>query len=183
MGGFVDGDDLCAGCGICCRRVEGLMVTGEELARLPLLAPHVTGGDGVFHRVDMPGGCPYLAADGRCGVFASRPFDCSLFPVHLHAVEGRAGGEGVTAVWRYGGAECPNRWEFASRMGQEQWVELRGWVGRATGAADVRLRQDSARRARTRAQLALHRMGVLRRVRRLAGRPLPTKPGAAAGGA
>lgn len=85
-------------------------------------------------------------------------------------------GEAVTASWRYGGPECPSRWDFASRIGEEQWVQLRGWVQKATGAPEVRLRQDPRRRWRSRAQLIMHRLGVLAPLRRLAGRPLPSKP-------
>lgn len=176
MGQFVAGDDLCAGCGKCCRRVEGLTVTVDELARLPMLDAHVTSFDGTFHRIDMPDGCPYLAPDGRCGVFSDRPFDCSLFPVHLHALQRCEDGQAVSVRWRYGGAECPNRWEFTSRVGEEQWVAFRAWIKQATGAGTVRLRQDSARRLRTGCQVGLHRAGLLRPLRRFLGRPLPSKP-------
>jgi Fe-S-cluster containining protein len=176
MGQFLAGDDLCAGCARCCQHVEGLTVTGDELARLPLLRPHVRSSDGTFHRVDMPDDCPYLAPDGRCGVFAERPFDCSLFPVHLHELRRSQDGQAVAVRWRYGGAECPNRWEFAARVGEEQWAAFRGWVQVATGAGTVRLRHDPVRRLRARCQLVLHRAGVLRPLRRLLGHPLPSKP-------
>lgn len=78
---FVNGDDLCAGCRICCQRVEGLTVTTEELDRVPAMRPHVTRFDGTFHVIDMPDGCPYLSEEKRCQAFDRRPFDCSLFPV------------------------------------------------------------------------------------------------------
>ncbi len=174
MASFVDGDDLCAGCGICCQRVEGLVLTAEELDRVPAMRPYVTRFDGTFHVVDIPDGCPYLSDDKRCQAFDRRPFDCSLFPLHVSRLE--RSGDAVVASWRYGGPECPNRWEFASRMGDEQWVEFRGWLKKATGASTVELRQDSRRRWRSRTQRLLHRLGLLAPLRRVAGRPLASKP-------
>lgn len=155
---FVDGDDLCAGCANCCR-AEGLLVTEDELARLPRLQPFVAGEEGPFVKVDMPGGCPYLLPNGWCGTFETRPFDCSLFPVQLGRIE-RAPDGAVTAAWRWGEApECPSREAFVRRgVSESQLVAFGGWIGAATRTTGVRVVHDpSTQRPRARARRALFR--------------------------
>lgn len=143
MDGFADGDDLCAGCSICCRHVSGLLVNAAELERLPLMKPHVVDTDGVLSSVDMPYGCPYLLPDGWCGVFAIRPFDCSLFPAQVGGIRRDPGRSTISVTWRYGGDECPQRDRFITQGTADGRLEaLRNWTSEATGSESIILRRD-----------------------------------------
>lgn len=141
--GFIDGDDLCEGCSRCCSRIEGMLLTEEEVARLPLLAPHVVSrGQGLL-RVDAPDGCPYLGDDGWCTTFDTRPFDCSLFPAQVGGVRRAPGLDEVEVTWRFGGWECPSRAAFVARaVSPEQIEDLRAWIGRAYESSSVTAVQD-----------------------------------------
>lgn len=141
---FIDGNEVCAGCSRCCRDVQGLMVSAAELERVPLMKPHVTRRTGPFQVIDMPEGCPYLLADGRCGVFDSRPFDCSLYPVHVSQLRPR--GHSTEVTWRYGGTECPQLEHFKGQgVSAAQLEALQAWAARAQGARPIVLRQDRSR--------------------------------------
>ncbi|MFM7535964.1 MAG: YkgJ family cysteine cluster protein [Acidimicrobiales bacterium] len=140
---FVDGDDLCSGCSRCCSRVEGLLVTADELERLPRLAPFVVDHDQGLWRLDMLDGCPYLGDDGWCTTFDNRPFDCSLFPAQIGGLH-RAPGQGsVSVTWRFGGFECPSRKRFVRQpINPEQTAALRTWIARAYDAPEVTVVHD-----------------------------------------
>jgi Putative zinc- or iron-chelating domain len=170
MGAFVDGNDLCAGCANCCRRVEGLLLTDEELDRLPLMRPHEVRKEGAFHVVDMPDGCPYLLPSGWCGTFETRPFDCSLFPAQVGRIRDPGGGARATVVWRWGDApECPSRARFVRRgVSPAQREALARWSADALGveAVDVRFGRDLGRGARRLMVGCLRRSGLLPVVRR-----------------
>jgi hypothetical protein len=141
--GFIDGDDLCEGCSRCCSRIEGMLLTEEEVARLPLLAPHVVSRDQGLLRVDAPDGCPYLGDDGWCTTFDTRPFDCSLFPAQVGGVRRAPGLDEVEVTWRFGGWECPSRAAFVARaVSPEQIEDLRAWIGRAYESSSVTAVQD-----------------------------------------
>ncbi|HYF47059.1 MAG TPA: YkgJ family cysteine cluster protein [Acidimicrobiales bacterium] len=158
--GFVDGNDLCEGCTRCCDPLDGLLVTDEELDRLPLLRPFVVDTDGHLSTIVVDGPCPYLGDDGWCTTFETRPFDCSLFPAQVGGIRRDPGRASATVVWRYGGEECPRRSEFMSQgASEEQLDQLRRYAERATGAGQVELRLD-------RTPL------TVRRMRRVAGRAL-----------
>ena len=174
---FLDGDDLCAGCGICCHDITGLRVADAELERVPLLAPYVVGREGVFNLLSVPGACPYLRADGRCGTFATRPFDCSLYPVHVSEVGLRQLDGSVRARWMYTASECPERPEFLALARRKGTAGVAAWVGEVTGAERVVLRPDRSSQLRALLTITLHRVRLLAAARRLLGRPpLPTKP-------
>lgn len=141
--GFVDGDALCVGCTRCCDPLDGLLVTAEELARLPLLEPYVVDTDGRLSTIEVPGPCPYLGDDGWCTTFDTRPFDCSLFPAQVGGIRRDPGRGSAQVTWRYGGEECPRREEFVGQGTTEHQLEkLRGFLADATGATRVELRLD-----------------------------------------
>jgi hypothetical protein len=141
--GFIDGDGLCGGCSRCCASVEGLLLTDEELERVPLMAPHVVDRDQGLARVDMLDGCPYLSEDGWCTTFETRPFDCSLFPAQVGGVRRAPGLDAVEVVWRFGGWECPSREVFVARpVDPEQIEALRSWIGRAYESTTVTVVHD-----------------------------------------
>lgn len=141
-GSFIDGDDTCANCGICCRDVKGLLVTPVELERVPKLRRWVTGFDGVFHTVDLPEGCPYQAENGCCGTFETRPFDCSLYPVSLREICRTPGCSTIQVTWAWGGRQCPQRDVFVSQgVTVDQQVRLREWLTAALHADAVLLQE------------------------------------------
>lgn len=140
---FIDGDNLCDGCSRCCRNIEGLLLTEEELERVPLLAPSVVSRDQGLLRVDAPDGCPYLGDDGWCTTFETRPFDCSLFPAQVGGVRRAPGLDEVEVTWRFGGWECPSRGAFIARpVDPEQLEALRSWIGRAYDSSTVTVVHD-----------------------------------------
>jgi hypothetical protein len=142
---FVDGNELCAGCGLCCQHVVGLEVTGDELDRVPLMRPHVTGRRGLLYVVDMPQGCPYQQPDGLCGMFADRPYDCSLYPVHVSARRPLDANRSEV-TWRFGGSECPKLDLFKRRgVSEGQLASLETWSAAALGVSAVVLRRDRSR--------------------------------------
>ncbi len=173
MDAFVDGNDLCAGCSNCCRRVEGLLLTDEELERLPRMRPFVTGERDGFHVANMPEGCPYLLPNGWCGTFETRPFDCSLFPAQVGGVR-RDGTGNVAVEWRWGEApECPSREGFVRRGVPAGRIDaLERWAAAALGAPSAEAVEDRSGEAfrprlRRRARRALRRGGLLPAARRL----------------
>ena len=179
MDAFVDGDDLCAGCHSCCHDVDTLLITPEELARVPLMEPYVVDREGDFLTIDMPGACPYLRDDGWCGTFETRPFDCSLFPAEVGGVRRARTGDTVTASWRWGGHDCPQRTQFiALGATQAQREALAVWVAGAVGTPTVTVRHDRSRdglrgRVRREAVRTLDRTGLASTVRRALGRTAP----------
>lgn len=169
---FIDGNDLCAGCSNCCRNVQGLILTAEELERVPKMKPFVVDGDGSLFMVNMPDGCPYLLPNGWCGTFETRPFDCSLFPVQVGGVRREPGRNAIEATWRWGEApECPSRSAFVARgVSPEQVRDLRKWIGAAYGSEDVALRQAPPPGGwRGRLRIVLRRARILPTARRSLG--------------
>jgi Fe-S-cluster containining protein len=166
---FIDGNDRCEGCSRCCRPIEGLLVTQEELDRLPLLAPHVVDRDQGLLRLDIPDGCPYLGEDGWCTTFETRPFDCSLFPAQVGGVRRAPGSDAVEVTWRFGGWECPERGYFVGRpVSTEQIDGLRTWIGRAYEASTVTAVHDPSpdrlpARVRRRLSPVVRRLRAVRR--------------------
>lgn len=70
--------------GACCRQGTGVLLSREELA----LIDASPGARGVTYTVQPVGGgklmlkaapCPFLAATGRCGVYAVRPLTCRQY--------------------------------------------------------------------------------------------------------
>lgn len=173
---YLDGDDLCAGCGRCCHDVEGLRTTAEELDRLELMVPYVSREQGAFRIVDIPGPCPYLGDDLRCTVFEQRPFDCSLYPVNVLAVDVRPDRSTAEVRWNLSAAECPERPAFVGMALAKGLDDVGTWVAIRTGADRVEFRAEHWTRLRARRDRLLHTFGLLRPLRRLIGRPLPTKP-------
>jgi Fe-S-cluster containining protein len=148
---FIDGDGTCSGCGnrVCCRVVVGLLVTPGELESVPLMKEFICGFDGTFYLLNMPKGCPYHLPGGLCGVFADRPFDCSLFPVYIVRIEKKPGKPAVTVVYSWGGGPedrmpCEKRDDFIRKgLSPEQMDRLRNWISRALGTPEIVL-EDSA---------------------------------------
>ncbi len=171
VGPFIDGDDLCRDCGLCCHDVTGLRVTEEELVRLPRLAPFVTSVEGPFRLLDVPGPCPYLGSDMRCTVFEQRPFDCSLYPLNIKTVTTvttvgvRGPGDTIEARWNFGGAGCPHRPEFVAIARHQDMGPVRDWVARSTGADRVVLRTTRWERVRAALTVWLFRVHLLAPVR------------------
>jgi Fe-S-cluster containining protein len=173
---FIDGDDVCAGCGICCRGVRGLLVTPAELEQTPLMKPFVSSFDGDFYLVDLPDQCPYQAEDGRCGAFETRPFDCSLYPVSVIEVRRAPGRRAAHVTWMWGGHHCPMREVFVRRgASAEQMARLHEWLACALQTDEIVVSEVSptyhlrqAGRALLQSQSGLRRLR--RGIRRLAGR-------------
>lgn len=173
---FVDGNDLCEGCSRCCSSINGLLVSNEELERLPAFAAHVSETDGDLSRIVIDGPCPYLDDDGWCSTFDTRPFDCSLFPAQVGGIRRDPGQPGITVTWRFGGDECPQRTTFASAgVTEGQLDAFRSWIGDAVHATPVTLNQDrtgerASGHARRAVVTALTRVGLLDVARRLRNR-------------
>ena len=145
MTGFIDGNAICADCALCCA-AHGLLLTPEELDRLPRLKPFVRHFDGHFYDVDTPDGCPYLSEDKSCGTFETRPFDCSLYPVCITEVRRRPGQPAAEATWIWGGLRCPRRETFIRRgVTAEQQASFREWLAGALKAEQVTLREANLR--------------------------------------
>lgn len=161
--------------------MEALRVTDSELERLPALGPFVTRREGVFSLLDIPGPCPYLKDDGRCGTFATRPFDCSLYPVNVVSVGVRRPDGSVRAVWQMGGGDCPERTAFVRRAHGAGISPLRAWLVAVTGANRVRLVRAGGlvTAARDLLKDLLDRCGLEDGARLVTGRaPRPRKPAA-----
>lgn len=147
MSAFLDGDDVCAGCGACCRDTRDLKLTDADLARLPEFVPLVTRRDGAVSYASFDGPCPYLGADARCTVFEQRPFDCSLYPIDIWEIGRRQPDGTVTVVWGNVGDECPHRYTMLRRSRAEaDWDAVREWVAGVSGAEKVELREHPRQR-------------------------------------
>lgn len=146
---IIDGDDKCKDCSRCCADLDGLVITDEELERLPAFQEYITATDGRTHTVHAKDGCPYLEEDGWCGVFDERPFDCSLFPIQLGEVR-RTLGSGTSVVgWRWGGAECPSREAFIADGTPEGFErDTKVWLKGALGGDEVKLRHSPKKGSR-----------------------------------
>jgi hypothetical protein len=173
---FLDGDDVCADCGVCCTDTQGLRLTGADLERLPAFVPLVTRSDGPFSFASWSGPCPYLGADKRCTVFAARPGDCGAYPVDVSSIGVRQPDGRVEVRYRFEAGDCPERPEMLRRAVGSDTAPLSGWLGEALGA-EVELAQDPRQVVRTRVLVALHRTGVLAPLLRRLGR-LPQRPAA-----
>lgn len=171
---FLDGNDLCAGCGRCCHDIDGLRLTPEDLERLPAFAPLVTRQDGPYLLADVQGPCPYLAPDRRCGVFEQRPADCGAYPIDV-AGPRRRRPDGVLEVqFRYEGGDCPERPELLRRALAADPAPVRQWIEQVEGGP-VELVQDPGQVRRIRVLVGLHRTRLLVPLMRALGR-LPRRP-------
>lgn len=168
---FIDGDDLCAGCGKCCDPVDELRITQEEFDRLPLLQPFAHDFDGIFHTVDVDGPCPYLQDDRRCGTFASRPFDCSLFPAFVEPIRVRSGDNTAIVRWGKGGLQCPHPDLLFDQVSGSNVQHLGEWAQQAAGSDAVELVRVPDQRApsllRRAIRGSLGRLGLLGAAKRL----------------
>ena len=174
---FLDGNDLCAGCGACCTDVRGLKLSHDEIARLPEFAPLVTGSKGPLSLASWSGPCPYLQPDRRCGVFEQRPTDCGAYPIDIGDIGVRQPDGTVAVSFRYEAGDCPERLEFTSRAVRTDPAPILDWLRSTTGATRIDLVQDPAQRRKTRLLVGLHRLGLaaplLRALHRLPDRPPP----------
>lgn len=175
---FLDGNDLCAGCGRCCHDIEALRVTDAELARVPRLAPFVTHREGPFLMLNVVGACPYLLDDGRCGTFSTRPFDCSLYPVNVASIGIRRADGIVPVNWMFTAQDCPERPEMLARARRQGVEGVAAWVADAHGEPVEQFDLvHHGRPWREAGTYLLHRIGLLPFLRRVTGRPpLPRKP-------
>lgn len=147
---IIDGDEKCKDCSRCCSVLDGLVISNDELDRLPAFKDFITASDDRTHTVHAPDGCPYLDETGWCGVFDERPFDCSLFPIQLGEVRRTLGSETSTVGWRWGGAECPSREAFIAEGAPTGFEhDTKVWLQGALGSEEVNLRRSSTRKSRT----------------------------------
>lgn len=124
------GTNGCLGCSDCCR-MDALIVldpwdvfqlqkgTGKRLEELLNLTVRLEVIDGLIQPVlNMADGiCPYLGADGRCGIHAFRPGICRLYPL------GRSWGEGdFTYILQVG--ECTHC--TGSKVKVKKWLGIPG---------------------------------------------------------
>lgn len=172
---FLDGNDLCVGCGACCTDVHGLKLTEREIERLPAFAPLVTSHNGTFALADWDGPCPYLAPDRRCSVFAQRPADCGAYPMDISSIGMRQPDGTVDVHFRFEAGDCPERIEFIARAVRADDAPVVAWLEEASGATKVVLAQDPAQRRKTKILLTLHALRIAVPVLKLL-KKLPERP-------
>ncbi|MBW1877490.1 MAG: YkgJ family cysteine cluster protein [Deltaproteobacteria bacterium] len=110
----------CVACGACCQGVRAELEDAEEAARIRRIAEEMGVDEPIvdgFLRQEN-GMCPFLAADGRCGIHAryggeAKPLVCQQFPyVVLDTESGMRAGVDPTP-WRPGTPlrPTPTKWE------------------------------------------------------------------------
>ncbi len=130
----------CHQTGDCCRQAGAVVMTLAESAALREAAPDRdlrfdAFGDGrrvVLMPVAGTRQCPLLGADGRCSVYAARPYNCRRFaclrtsPDEPLTIGGPMGSLNTEATVR--GSVQAARWYARNQRAAQWWGRRHGWT-------------------------------------------------------